>query len=809
MIQSATYGQSMQLHEQLVQCIEVIDATNSYEEDSFRETVVSRMQTKEGYHFSQTEFDSDLKALACEFEHVEPSVDMRAGKINITLKVWPKPSIQAIRWFGNNKMETYKLQTELGIKPGVCFNRIDFNQAFYKIKLFYVKKGFFEVDANYSVTRDPNTNEVEIDICIDEGRCGHIRNICFENFTEQEECEILSLLVTKQWNYFLSFFSDQGTYKEEMIQHDQFQILNYLQNNGYADAKVNIQVCQEECDDYITLRITADKGNPYYFGNITFSGNSVYDNEEIENLILTHKGCLFSPELLRDTATRISDCYGKNGYIDAFVDFEMKLDPNTRCYHIEYKIEEGNPYCVGLIKVFGNCRTNTSVILHECLLVPGETFNILKLKATEARLLNIGYFSCVNVYAVRPDEASGFGNEYRNVHIEIEETSTGSIGAFAGYSTVESIFAGANITEKNFNIAGLPCLITDGFCGTRFLRGGGEYAHITATVGKKNSSYILSWTKPYFLDTPWIIGFDLDRTYNNNISEFYKIKSWGLTVNAKYPINYFSRFGWHYRMTDSRVVSRRNRNNSPNARVGSSEEVNAENAEDDEVKVANKGGANSEKREGGFVSGTGVSLTYDSTNNPHFATCGFRSTASLEYVGLGGDAKFVAFSYVNTYYAKADACGVLKFRADIRFLQPLFDTKVEDIPLDEKLFLGGDTTLRGFRSYAVGPKFNNGAPKGGVSMMLFSVEYLRPLNNRFDFFAFADAGQLTCRPWHLGDLDRNNGRRDETIKSSVGFGARMKMFEGGPPLVLGMGFPLNAASKSDTKRFFLSLGTRF
>ncbi len=110
---------------------------------------------------------------------------------------------------------------------------------------------------------------------------------------------------------------------------------------------------------------------------------------------------------------------------------------------MDFNIEEGQQYRVGLIKVIGNCSTETWIILHETLLIPGEIFNIDKLELTEERLMNIGYFKNVNVYAVKSGGPDSLGANYRDVQIEVEETTTGRIGAFLGYSTVESLFAGS------------------------------------------------------------------------------------------------------------------------------------------------------------------------------------------------------------------------------------------------------------------------------------------------------------------------------------------------------------------------------
>ena len=67
-----------------------------------------------------------------------------------------------------------------------------------------------------------------------------------------------------------------------------------------------------------------------------------------------------------------------------------------------------------------------------------------------------------------------------------------------------------------------------------------------------------------------------------------------------------------------------------------------------------------------------------------------------------------------------------------------------------------------------------------------------------DLFLFADAGSLSARTWTF-----------DYLNYSVGYGAKLQILDGAPPLVLGMGYPLNAKEKGDVKRFFISLGAKF
>jgi len=749
--------------------IDVIGDRGSSE--NYEKQVRARIQSTEGTRFSQADFDNDLKTLVTEYDYVEPRLESSDGRMHIRLKIWPKPEIRSINWCGNRCVDTATLQKELGISACSLFDRLAFNQAFQNLKKYYVENDYFEAQLDYRIAYIEESNQVDITINICEGRAGKIRRIFFCGFTDDEEKDLRDMMYTKEYSFLTSWFTKEGTYHKEAVQQDEFIILNYLQNKGYADAEVQLEVKESCKKGRIDIQITADKGPCYRFGAITFEGNALFDDSAISGCFCIREGGRYSPEEIRNTIDRITRLYGRKGYIDAIVDYEPKLEPENCAYAVHITIDEGEPFCVGLIKVFGNCATQTKVILHETLLVPGEQFNTDRLKRTEQRLMNIGYFKNVNVYAVKSDEENScLGGCYRDVHIEVEEEGTGNVSAFAGLSSTEALFGGLSLTERNFNYKGLFSLWNE---GPRALRGGGEFLHLTGSIGQKSRRYVISWTKPYFMDTQWTVGVDLERTNNRYISQDYEISAWSGSLNASYLCNAFLRFGWHYRVRDSSVT------------VDNKQAMNKE--------------LQRQAKNAGLVSASGISLLYDSTDSPCRPTSGFKSRLEAEYAGLGGEYNFASFAYLNTYYMPCGERGVFKLRGDMRFIQPIGNTREPNIPLDERLFLGGDSEIRGYRPYALGPKFEpSNDPEGGISMQLISAEYQRRLWERMDAFFYIDSGQLSKREWKI-----------QRVQTAFGFGIRLQVFENGPPLTVGYGFPVNPKSNSEVKRLFLTIGGKF
>jgi outer membrane protein insertion porin family len=281
------------------------------------------------------------------------------------------------------------------------------------------------------------------------------------------------------------------------------------------------------------------------------------------------------------------------------------------------------------------------------------------------------------------------------------------------------------------------------------------------------------------MDTPWTVGFDVERTNNRYISDDYEITSNAFITHATYRVNDFVRFGWHYRLKHSHVSV-------------------------DEKEKEEEPSLESDSKKGGLISGTGVSWTYDSTDHPILPRCGLKSRMEVEFVGLGGDATYFGLAYTNSHFQPMGKKGVIKLRADFRFLLPIWGTTPSDIPIDERLFLGGDLLVRGYRSYRLGPLYKNRKgeksddPRGGISMQYYSAEYAYKLHEKFESFVFADAGYLTLHRVNIGKP-----------YVSVGFGARIKVIESIPSLTVGLGFPLNATKSTQVKNFFFSIGGKF
>ena len=209
----------------------------------------------------------------------------------------------------------------------------------------------------------------------------------------------------------------------------------------------------------------------------------------------------------------MSDAVGTLGY--AFVDVRPNIRRNkdNLTVDVTFDIQEGPRVYVERINISGNTRTLDKVIRREFRLAEGDAFSTAKVRRSQQRLKNLGFFEKVDVSA-----APGSSPDKTNLEVQVVEQSTGEISFGAGFSTTSGILGDISIQERN-------------------LLGKGQDLRLGLSLGTLSTLIDLSFTEPYFLDRAVAAGFDIFRTSNDrqNIAS-YSDRSLGFALRA----------GWAY-----------------------------------------------------------------------------------------------------------------------------------------------------------------------------------------------------------------------------------------------------------------------
>lgn len=259
------------------------------------------------------------------------------------------------------------------------------------------------------------------------------------------------------------------------------------------------------------------------------------------------------------------------------------------------------------------------------------------------------------------------------------------------------------------------------------LKGAGQKARLKALVGTRRSDFILSFTEPWLFDKPLILGFDVfrrDRRYPSR-RRSYEQRNTGFDVGLFKRVTPATRAGVTYKLERVDI----------DATADASETI---------------------KKEAGkkTISSLRFEVRRDTTDSWLMPTRGMRASGAWEVAGsfLGSDADFIKQEYAVAQYIRLyGSKHILRLIGRLSFAQEFGDS--EDVPIFERLFLGGTTTMRGFRYREVGPKDELGEPIGGKSSLLLSAEYSYPIYGPVRGAVFCDAGNVWYESYEIDPSD--------------------------------------------------------
>lgn len=714
--------------------------------------ILSKVKTKPGSEFNKDTINEDLKRLydSGYFSSISIDVESVTDGVRVCFVVKEKPMLREIIFIGNKKIKSSKLQRLMKSTVGEVLNESQVKDDIEEIKDFYEKKGFTLAKIEHEISVDEATGRAIVTVYIEEGLRVHIVSISFIGNKVLKPKEILKVMRTRRDTLFTS-----GILKEEEFQDDLDRIKELYRTKGYLDSKV-VDVKREYNPEKtkVWLTIEISEGRQYFVGKITITGNEKFSLEELQKLLKVKSGAVFSPPALNKDIGSLRDFYYSRGYLDVRVRASTTLDSATGNMDISYKITEDGITYVGRIDVRGNTRTKDIVIRREVLVVPGEVCDSIKIKRSQERLQNLGYFKYVDV-SLRPTEVKN----KKDIVIEVEEQKTGEIAFGAGYSSIDYLIGFVEISQKNFDIKNFPTFV-----------GAGQKFRLRAEVGSKRQDYVLSFTEPWFLGRRLSAGFDIFKRTRKYFSEYFDEERLGGDVRIGKALGEYNRADLIY--TYQRI-------DITDVREDASNEIKLE-----------------EGRR--YVGSIGLSLTRDTRDSWIFPTKGYRLEIEPEVAGVGGDTEFWKLTGSGSIYFPLLFEHVLRIGAQAGVVDEYGDDT--RVPIFNRFFLGGATTVRGFDYRAISPKDENDEPIGGKTMGMGTIEYTFPLITRVRGALFYDIGGVFP---DTGEFDFNQ------LNAAVGVGVRLNLPIG--PIQVDYGWPVmtDEFNEGADGRFSFTMGSTF
>ena len=297
--------------------------------------------------------------------------------IFLELVVKERPRLSKHSFNGVKKSAHDDLNDEVNkhlVKGGIVTENIKVN-AKEAIEKYYKNKGF--LDATVKVEEIPDTsrlNSVALVFDIYKGKRVKIKDIVFNN-NENVKDKKLRKQLSKTKPKRRLFASSKFLRKE--YTEDKKKVIDYYNKIGFRDARILSDSIWRNEDGELMIAINMEEGDRYYFRNITWKGNSIYDTPTLQNILGISKGDVYNQELLntrlrfsqdgRDVSTQYLD----NGYLFFQVDpIEVAIAEDS--IDLEIRIYEGPQATIDKVVIAGNDRTHEHVIRRELRTLPGE-----------------------------------------------------------------------------------------------------------------------------------------------------------------------------------------------------------------------------------------------------------------------------------------------------------------------------------------------------------------------------------------------------------------------------------------------------
>jgi outer membrane protein insertion porin family len=473
--------------------------------------------------------------------------------------------------------------------------------------------------------------------------------------------------------------------------------------------------------------------------------------EELEKLVQLKPGDVFSREKLVASTKAIADRLGNEGYAFANANAIPELDKEKRSVAFNIVIDPGRRVYVRRIDVAGNTKTRDEVVRREMRQLEGAFYDASKIQLSRRRIDRTQYFSDVTVQT-HPVEGSP---DQVDIVYTVTERSTGALLLGVGFSSVENVALSASLTQSN-------------------VFGTGKFLSFNINSGSVNTVYSLSFLDPYYTVDGVSRGFDVyaRETDASGLSVGpYRTKALGGGVKFGYPV---------------------------------SETVTVDfglNLESVELETF----ATSPLQYLEFVEDFGNEYTYgaltsgwarDTRDSLIQTNAGTYMRAALELAGA--DLQYYRLGYQHQWYRPLTRNITAHLGGELGYAAGYGG---RPLPFFKNFFGGGPGTVRGYRTYSLGPQDVNGNAVGGNRKFAGSAELLFPVpgaaqDRSLRLAAFVDGGQV---------FD------DKYDFSNLRYSAGIALFWASPfgPLRLSWAHPLNPESGDRIQKLQFTFGTGF
>ena len=482
-----------------------------------------------------------------------------------------RPRVSRWTYSGVKSGERKDLQERLNLRPGREYSDYVKKTAVDIIKRYYKEKGFLKVDVDVQVQQDTMIRSaVRVNFDVNKGHKIRIKNINFTGNTDVKEMKLAKNMKETHSNKWYNFFKSKK-FKEKEYQNDRKTVLDAFNEAGYRDARlVRDSVYFLEDGKHLNIDMDFDQGRKYYFRNISWTGNSVYPSEVLNDILQVKKGDVYDLVTMekrlhgggKESEYDVSKLYRDNGYL-FFNVTPVEVNIQNDSVDVEMRISEGKPAILNEIIINGNDLTNERVVRRQLFTRPGYLFSQSDFERSIREIASMGQFDPEAImgaggYSIVPNQV----NNTVDIIYNVTEKPSSQLELSGGWGGNTFVLT-AGVSFNNFSTrrmfekgAWRPVPLGDAQnLAFRFQTNGRYYTNISASFtepwlfGKKPTSLSFSGYYSRMTDSYLAIGI----LSTDKMFEVFGFNA-GLGTRLKWPDSYFvlyNNLSWQtYKLTN-------------------------------------------------------------------------------------------------------------------------------------------------------------------------------------------------------------------------------------------------------------------
>lgn len=671
---------------------------------------------------------------------------------NIVYDMEERERIKIVRYEGSEKFDQSKLEErmrEMGfaIRLDSFVDDAQIRQVKTLVRELMAEEGYQDTVVTHEVSAaEGGPKLVNVTFHIEQGPRVQIEKVVFNGNQAFSDGKLRGQMKENKQRGWLSFITGGGTYYEHKFEDDAALVEEYYRKNGYIRALVGqpdlqtIRVSDNDEKRYVELHIPVEEGRRYRIASLSFQGNDVLSDEQMRSLLEVEENTYYSSERFRDGIVKAQEIYGGAGYMEfnAFPDFTFRSGDTAGTngdessgegeVDVNVVVTEGEQFFVNRITFHGNTTTRDNVIRREVQLYENGVFNTEALKFSVRRLNQLGYFKPIEEQtAIQIDKTPGEDNRV-DVVVDLEEQNRNQVSFGAGVSQFDGVFVQFGFQTANF-------------------MGRGETLGLNVQTGARAHNYSVSFTKPYLFDRAITAGVSLYNRDVRYISQFTQASKGGNLTFGWQVANFTRAFiNYSYEQVSVRDLNEAFLDPSCLFTQTGCAQLNLGDLETLAPNLLQRNpflydslliGQNGRRS----ISKISPSWLFNTVDQPIFPTTGKRLQFTFDLAGLGGNTRFYKPQAEWAGFFRHTSRTTLGLRTQIAYLSPIGQT--EELPIFEKLYLGGGYSIRGYDIRSIGPRDPvSGLVLGGNKSILFNAEYIITIAGPVRLVLFADAGQV-------------------------------------------------------------------